>query len=207
MRQAQINVRTRACSRTSIARTEQAALTHNVRGKELRPPAGRQYGMSISQQPLNRSLPNFQQLLLKAKLKVSVHLHMGNYANTLRPALHFCGANADYRCDRHSTFVATGLSPHKIASCISANQNCSRPFLRVTVEILLLHQPLKSYKLQYKYFAVFCDFWTCLRNFPKVMADESEAGGGGLRELYADSDSGDEFVGFDAETVRRLRLL
>ena len=35
MRQAQINVRTRACSRTSIARTEQAALTHNVRGKEL----------------------------------------------------------------------------------------------------------------------------------------------------------------------------
>ena len=29
MRQAQINVRTRACSRTSIARTKQAALTHN----------------------------------------------------------------------------------------------------------------------------------------------------------------------------------
>ena len=35
MRQAQINVRTRACSRTSIARTKQAALTHNVRGKEF----------------------------------------------------------------------------------------------------------------------------------------------------------------------------
>ena len=35
MGQAQINVRTRACSRTSIARTRQAALTHNVRGKEL----------------------------------------------------------------------------------------------------------------------------------------------------------------------------
>ena len=35
MRQAQINVRTRACSRTSIAKTKQAALTHNVRGKEL----------------------------------------------------------------------------------------------------------------------------------------------------------------------------
>ena len=33
MGQAQINVRT--CSRTSIARTKQAALTHNVRGKEL----------------------------------------------------------------------------------------------------------------------------------------------------------------------------
>ena len=29
-------MRTRACSRTSIARTEQAALTHNVRGKELK---------------------------------------------------------------------------------------------------------------------------------------------------------------------------
>ena len=37
MGQAQINVRTRACSRTSIARTKQAALTHNVRGKELSP--------------------------------------------------------------------------------------------------------------------------------------------------------------------------
>ena len=35
MGQAQINVRTRACSRISIARTKQAALTHNVRGKEL----------------------------------------------------------------------------------------------------------------------------------------------------------------------------
>ena len=35
MGQAQINVRTRACSRTSIVRTKQAALTHNVRGKEL----------------------------------------------------------------------------------------------------------------------------------------------------------------------------
>ena len=30
----------------------------------LRPPAGRQYRMPISQQPFNRSLPNFQQLLL-----------------------------------------------------------------------------------------------------------------------------------------------
>ena len=38
MGQAQINVRTRACSRTSIARTRQAALTHNVRGKELMRP-------------------------------------------------------------------------------------------------------------------------------------------------------------------------
>ena len=35
MGQAQINVRIRAYSRTSIARTKQAALTHNVRGKEL----------------------------------------------------------------------------------------------------------------------------------------------------------------------------
>ena len=40
MGQAQINVRTRACSRTSIARTRQAALTHNVRGKELRSSTG-----------------------------------------------------------------------------------------------------------------------------------------------------------------------
>ena len=35
------------------------------------------------------------------------------------------------------------------------------------------------------------------------MADESEAGAAGMRELYADSDSGDDFVGFDAETARR----
>ena len=36
MGQAQINVRTRACSRTFIARTQQAALTRHVRGKELK---------------------------------------------------------------------------------------------------------------------------------------------------------------------------
>ena len=35
MGQAQINVRTWACSGTFIARTKQVALTHNVRGKEL----------------------------------------------------------------------------------------------------------------------------------------------------------------------------
>ena len=35
MGQAQINARTRACSGTFIARTKQAALSHNVRGKEL----------------------------------------------------------------------------------------------------------------------------------------------------------------------------
>ena len=42
MGQAQINVRTRACSGTFIARTKQAALTHNVRGKRLRKMRGRQ---------------------------------------------------------------------------------------------------------------------------------------------------------------------
>ena len=48
----------------------------------LRPPAGRQYRMPISQQPFNRSLKKFQQLLqIKAKLTISVHLHMGNYVN------------------------------------------------------------------------------------------------------------------------------
>ena len=36
MGQAQINVRTQACSGTFIARTKQAALTHNVRGKRLK---------------------------------------------------------------------------------------------------------------------------------------------------------------------------
>ena len=39
MGQAQINVRTRACSGTFIARTKQAALTHNVRGKRLNLPS------------------------------------------------------------------------------------------------------------------------------------------------------------------------
>ena len=36
MGQAQINVRTRACSGIFIARTKQAALTHNIRGKRLK---------------------------------------------------------------------------------------------------------------------------------------------------------------------------
>ena len=36
MGQAQINVRRRACSGTFIARTKHVALTHNVRGKELK---------------------------------------------------------------------------------------------------------------------------------------------------------------------------
>ena len=123
--------------------------------------------------------------------------------NTLRPALHYSGANVNYRCDWFSTIVASQRGVHKFTSCISANQNCSRLFLRVTVEKFLLHQPLKSSKLQYKYSAVFCDFWTGGRRFPKVMADESEAGDAGVRELYADSDSGDDFDGFDAETVQR----
>ena len=43
---------------------ENLAFPRSTGGNGLRPPAGRQYGMSISQQPLNRSLPNFQQLLL-----------------------------------------------------------------------------------------------------------------------------------------------
>ena len=45
MGQAQINVRTRACSRTSIARTKQAALTRNVRGKELKQMTGYYHGI------------------------------------------------------------------------------------------------------------------------------------------------------------------
>ena len=36
MGHAQINVRTRACSRTFSARSKQAALTLNIRGKELK---------------------------------------------------------------------------------------------------------------------------------------------------------------------------
>ena len=40
------------------------------RERGLRPPAGRQYRMPISQQPFNRSLQNFQQLLLSNDGKV-----------------------------------------------------------------------------------------------------------------------------------------
>ena len=51
----------------------------------LRPPAGRQYRMPISQQPFNRSLPNFQQLLLmsnEGKVEnFSSFAYMGNYVN------------------------------------------------------------------------------------------------------------------------------
>ena len=51
----------------------------------LWPPAGRQMTtlpMPISQQPYNRSSPNFQQLLSnKGKLVNFSSLHMGNYVN------------------------------------------------------------------------------------------------------------------------------
>ena len=49
MGQAQINVRTRACSRTFIARIKQAALTHHVRGKELIKKQQRSYFSHIMQ--------------------------------------------------------------------------------------------------------------------------------------------------------------
>ena len=48
--------------------------------RNLRGSASRQYCMPISQQPFNRSLPNFQQLLLMSnggKVENSVHLHIG----------------------------------------------------------------------------------------------------------------------------------
>ena len=61
MGQAQINVRTRACSGTFIARTKQVALTHNVRGKEL--------------STLSASIPGAKKLkifFLKTKIKGGV---------------------------------------------------------------------------------------------------------------------------------------
>ena len=77
----------------------------------------------------------------------------------------------------------------------------------VASAIKILQASIQIFRCILRFLDVFTKFsesyGACLRNFPKVMADESEAGGGGLRELYADSDSGDEFVGFDAETVRR----
>ena len=57
MGQAQINVRTRACSRTSIARTKQAALTHNVRGKELRVVVRVRVGLWLKFDPNNLLIP------------------------------------------------------------------------------------------------------------------------------------------------------
>ena len=51
MGQAQINVRTRACSRTSIARTRQAALTHNVRGKELNANSVKKQSINAKSEP------------------------------------------------------------------------------------------------------------------------------------------------------------
>ena len=57
MGQAQINVRTRACSRTSIARTKQAALTHNVRGKELRI---QMFVSNINQTGAMQTFPDFK---------------------------------------------------------------------------------------------------------------------------------------------------
>ena len=65
MRQAQINVRTRACSRTSIARTKQAALTHNVRGKELK-------SLFIDLECNNMRLNTVTNFVLKSILKLEV---------------------------------------------------------------------------------------------------------------------------------------
>ena len=63
MGQAQINVRTRACSRTSIARTKQAALTHNVRGKELILPLSLSRGTILGGKKIleggTRTAPNY----------------------------------------------------------------------------------------------------------------------------------------------------
>ena len=66
MRQAQINVRTRACSRTSIARTKQAALTHNVRGKELNTGVAVRTGHNLSYTIII--------LILKSIERVTFHL-------------------------------------------------------------------------------------------------------------------------------------
>ena len=51
----QMNVRTRACSRTFIVGRKQADLTHNIRGKELRGPKGltRWVDLSSHQYPEN----------------------------------------------------------------------------------------------------------------------------------------------------------
>ena len=71
MGQAQINVRTRACSRTSIARTRQAALTHNVRGKELKT------SLNIClHRYVNNSIYIFKAKLTKSRLLCSLNNKM-----------------------------------------------------------------------------------------------------------------------------------
>ena len=69
MGQAQINVRTRACSGTFIARTKQAALTHNVRGKELRLVLVRfkQLSITLKHEALRIVLVRFKQLSITLK--------------------------------------------------------------------------------------------------------------------------------------------
>ena len=66
MGQAQINVRTRACSGTFIARTKQAALTYNVRGKRLNKTAAAGFLSSTTQ------------------AKVSINTSLNNSASTVR---------------------------------------------------------------------------------------------------------------------------
>ena len=104
MGQAQINVRTWACSRTSIARTKQAALTHNVRGKELKcackkrcyytrlvyklfrkiyiPICKMSYALTINQTP--RHPLTSTHLQTPHCVKMSCHCHL---ASDARPAL------------------------------------------------------------------------------------------------------------------------
>ena len=70
MGQAQINVRTRACSGTFIARTKQAALTHNVRGKELR----------VLTWKKNVTTPGMFQSKSINELACHTRIHYGNYS-------------------------------------------------------------------------------------------------------------------------------
>ena len=117
MGQAQINVRTRACSRTSIARTRQAALTHNVRGKELS-------GYSTHSEPLFKQL---NMLKIADQLRLQELKFYFKYIHKNLPAYlldweFISNVNIHFHDTRTSSKIHTVRAKHEFAKkCLKYN--------------------------------------------------------------------------------------
>ena len=117
MGQAQINVRTRACSRTSIARTRQAALTHNVRGKELKTLTWKIDLLWKLVGPLRSSRPGWSGMMQA----VHQDTHPGKASITFLPMIYM---NPNDMSCVYSTlrFVATECKRHEVTHILTFDQ-------------------------------------------------------------------------------------
>ena len=119
MGQAQINVRTRACSGTFIARTKQAALTHNVRGKRLR----------------RFSLPRRQFITLNRPRCGQISLLMGCDRITCLPMRR---EPPDHKA--HCWRVPTHCIPWRPATSTRIGSRCSGMVVETVIETLRVFQ-------------------------------------------------------------------